>query len=436
MKYSSRYCCYLQFIALLCFLFSLFLCSTPNAYSQATCNFEQITVTDSESNTNPTINADGTRIAFVSAANITGDNPDRSIELFLWDKSDGITQITDTDFKFNIDPSINKDGTKIAFVSDADLTGMNPDLNSEIYVWDELTEKFTQITDTTESGSSRPSINGDGSRVAFISDADFTGKNPEGNTEIYLWDKTAGFTRITDTSGSSSLRPFHVFDPVINEGGNRIAFNSDVMLTEEETFGIFEIFLWDSIEGLRQITINSGIDPLYPSISYDGNEISYEGSSNTKTGTEIFIWDSNSGSMRVTKNIFELDDSVSQSLSGDGNTIAFFTESHLYVWNRDAGLTEIINPVVGFVGTRSVNEGGTHITFVSKSDITGMNPEGNEEIFLAVCSFQSLPKSKSGCSQSGASDPESDFINWLILLIPLSAVRIYRRRNKRWIEKQ
>jgi len=43
-----------------------------------------------------------------------------------------------------------------------------------------------QITDETAGDSRGPSINADGTRIAFSSFADIHGGNPEGNGEIYL----------------------------------------------------------------------------------------------------------------------------------------------------------------------------------------------------------------------------------------------------------
>jgi len=45
---------------------------------------------------------------------------------------------------------------------------------------------FTQITDETAGVSRTTSIDADGTRIAFVSDADINGGNPDGNREIYL----------------------------------------------------------------------------------------------------------------------------------------------------------------------------------------------------------------------------------------------------------
>ena len=97
-------------------------------------------------------------------------------------------------------PSV--DGAFVAFASDSDLTGGNPDLNQEIFLWDGAT--ITQITDTTSGSSVDPSL--DGGEIAFSSTADLTGGNPDANSEIFLWDGAA-FTQVTDTSVGACALP-------------------------------------------------------------------------------------------------------------------------------------------------------------------------------------------------------------------------------------
>ena len=61
----------------------------------------------------------------------------------------GINEITFTTGGLNQSPVINSDGTRIAFQSDHDLTGGNPDVNREIFLYDTTTNGFTQVTNTT-----------------------------------------------------------------------------------------------------------------------------------------------------------------------------------------------------------------------------------------------------------------------------------------------
>ena len=148
---------------------------------------QQITFETAGDSALPSINADGTRIAFNSNANINGGNPEGNDEIYLFDTTTGIiTQITDETSGGSALPSITTDGTLIAFRSSANINGGNPEGNLEVYLFDTTTGIITQITDETAGVSTRPSINADGTRIAFESDANINGGNPEGNREIYL----------------------------------------------------------------------------------------------------------------------------------------------------------------------------------------------------------------------------------------------------------
>ncbi len=97
-----------------------------------------------------------------------------SILLFSWQIASAqlvctLTQITNTNVDFSSRPSINADGTRIAFHSFADLTGGNPDGNTEIFLFDTNSNTFTQITNTTSGSNDLPSINVNGTRIAFRS---------------------------------------------------------------------------------------------------------------------------------------------------------------------------------------------------------------------------------------------------------------------------
>ena len=173
-------------------LFTSFLILNQNVEAQQlVCPMraiDQITDETAGDSFRPSINADGTRIAFESTANINGGNPEGNGEIYLFDTATGIiTQITDeTAGVVSAVPSINADGTRIAFRSKANFNGGNPEGNIEIYLFDTTTGIITQITDETVGSSFNPSINADGTRIAFQSSADINGGNPEGNIEIYL----------------------------------------------------------------------------------------------------------------------------------------------------------------------------------------------------------------------------------------------------------
>jgi Tol biopolymer transport system component len=104
------------------------------------------------------------------------------------DSACSLTQLTNTTSDFSFEPSINAAGTRIAFTSRADLTGDNPDGNEEIFLADTTTGSLIQVTNTigTLFGSGQASINAAGTHIAFSSDGDVTGDNPDGNSELFL----------------------------------------------------------------------------------------------------------------------------------------------------------------------------------------------------------------------------------------------------------
>lgn len=103
----------------------------------------------SDDNRDATISDDGNRIAFISTANLvpTVGNADRNPELFFFNRvMSTFTQGTNTQSTggshpfsvFQQNPSLSSDGTVVAFLSTANLAGNNDDGsgrgNSEIYV--------------------------------------------------------------------------------------------------------------------------------------------------------------------------------------------------------------------------------------------------------------------------------------------------------------
>src|SRR6266705_1488128 len=189
------------------------------------CGINEITFTTGGffGNKEPSINSDGTRIAFVSDHDLTGGNADGDIEIFLYDTTtNSFTQVTNTTGGGNEFPVLSGDGTRIAFESNRDLTGGNADGNVEIFLFDMTTNSFTQVTNTTGGGNEFASINNDGTRIAFRSDRDLTGDNADGNLEIFLYDTTTSrLTQVTSTSGGFNDTP------AINGDGTHIAFVSN-----------------------------------------------------------------------------------------------------------------------------------------------------------------------------------------------------------------
>ncbi|TAN35413.1 hypothetical protein EPN27_03925, partial [Patescibacteria group bacterium] len=353
----------------------------------------QLTTSTGGNNFDSSINANGTKIAFYSTSNLTGGNPDGNMEIFLWTAGAGLTQITTSTGGRNESPSINADGTKIAFSSTHDLTGGNADGNQEIFLWI-AGAGFTQITSTTGGGNYSPSINSDGTKIAFQSDRNLTGGNLDGNTEIFLWTQGSGFTQLTTTTGGYNT------SASINADGTKIVFYSTNNLTGGNADGNYEIFLWTQGSGITQLTASTGGDNREPSINADGTKIAFESDRDLTGGNpdgnwEIFLWTQGSGITQLTASTGG--DNREPSINADGRKIAFYSTNNLtggnpdgnyeiFLWTQGSGFTQLTTTTGSGSDnfSPSINSDGTKIAFESSSDLTGGNTDHNYEIFLAT----------------------------------------------------
>jgi len=146
-------------------------------------------------------------------------NPRGSYELYLWDNNAStatqITTTTNSSTEINPSFSVNYDGTLVAFSTKENTTtafsGKNPDGNFELYMWNKNNSSTTQIASSSGgTGSIEPSITSytrptttsttSVTQITFSSDRNFLGKNPDANLEIFLW--TLNGTYSSSNTGS------------------------------------------------------------------------------------------------------------------------------------------------------------------------------------------------------------------------------------------
>ncbi|MDP6716581.1 MAG: hypothetical protein QF368_18420, partial [SAR202 cluster bacterium] len=298
----------------------------------------------------PAISADGSRIAFVSNADFTGENADGNKEIFLFNVASGVfTQVTRTTGSVNASPSISADGSLVALNSDRDLAGNNSDGNLEVFLFDVASRLFTQVTKTSGGSNTSPKISADGTHVVFESDRDLAGGNPGNNSALFLFDTSDGsFSQIATTTGATG------FAQSINSDGTRVAFQSSANLIGKNPDGNIEIFLFDSATGqVVQATNTTGGVNETPSINASGTVIAL------------------------------ISDRDLTGENSDGNR-------EVFVFSTASGTsTQVTNSIGGRSVTPSISADGTRIAFVSDNDLAasevtqlGQNVDGNDEIFL------------------------------------------------------
>lgn len=292
------------------------------------------------------LNADGTKIVFFSDSDFLGQSiADEQYEVWLFDTATmTLTRITTASNSTERDSyvgNLTSDGTKIALRSDSDFLGQGiADDQSEIWLYDTTAMTVTRITTASDSSrkSSGPNISADGTKIVFSSNSDFLGQGiPVSQSEIWLYDTaTMTVTRITTASHSNRTS----FGPSINADGTRIAFGSN-----SDFFGQgialmqYEIWLYDTATmTLTRITTATHSNvPVSdtPQINGDGTKIVFFGNSDLLgqgiPSNQFEVWLYDTTTMTHTRITTSSDSpnrsSSSPSISADGTKIAFQSDS-------------------------------------------------------------------------------------------------------------
>ncbi len=136
--------------------------------------FDPVQLTDGNGTSQqPDISADAGRVAFVSDADLTGNNADASLEAFMVevDGTSGIQRV-----------SLSADGARVAFSATAYLTGNNGDASREKFMVDSDGNGLVQVSDGPAGTTSQsPTLSGDGGQVVFASYANLANNNGDGN---------------------------------------------------------------------------------------------------------------------------------------------------------------------------------------------------------------------------------------------------------------
>lgn len=348
-----------------------------------------ITNTSGHGGSAPRISLDGTKVAFESRANLTGDNPDENYEIFLYDAdTETLSQITSSlerdPYDGFSDPSFSGDGNKLFFRFSRDWYE-GQDGKDVFVVFDFATGSLTELFSTQGNYFFPLVSNMDGSILVFSVPANLTGQNPDENAELFLFDTSRDtLTQLTDTTET------HISSPTMDMAATKVAFSSTGNFTGENADGNREIFLLDLTSmDFSQVTQTTEGYNRSPELSADGNRLVYSfrppskpqyGYRGLSEDTDIYLVDLPTGIVFDVSAKAPGGWNYSPTLNADGTRIAFQSASRI---TRFVHATLFLP--VSESTTPDVPPAPAAAEPAAKLDAKNSNPDGWSEIFIATC---------------------------------------------------
>lgn len=340
------------------------------------------------------VEGNGASVVFDSDCDLTGGNADGNREVFLYDRVSSVgVQITDTVGCSNAAPSINDDGSGVAFDSDCNLDGMNSDGSREIYLWDGANS--SQMTDAAGCSSSSASFAGDGALIAFESDCDHVGLNGDASVEVFQTTISAIVVqRTNDTSSSGCSSRSAVSDAT----GSAVAFVSDCDLTGANSAGVDEIFRYAG--GVFQLTTaptGSSCSSANPSIRADGISVIFESDcdllgTNGDGGRELYRTIGEAGVQQLTSDdAAPVCQSVEPAALDDGRVV-YSSDCDPLLSNGDSnreifesgGVSSLqqIDTTGCTSSSPAVSAGPLLVAYTSDCNSNGQGSDGTDDVFF------------------------------------------------------
>ena len=244
----------------------------------------------------PALSSDGSIVAFASSEDLVGENFDRNSEIFLLSPA-GLKQITHTFDVLNSQPSITAGGSLVAFTSGKNLllydvaTGTssaksenasNPKISgdgSKLYyqrdaslVLMDLKSKIERVvvSDVTKlSLTNGRAVSHDGTRLVYSAEL------VENQSQVFLFDARENRARQLTQLGSRSVDVG--LQPAISGDGKRVSFATRRRVVGASDGGV-ELYVYDIPSGQTQQVTNapsSATAEVVASLNFDGSLVAF-----------------------------------------------------------------------------------------------------------------------------------------------------------------
>jgi Tol biopolymer transport system component len=256
---------------------------------------------------NPSISSDGRFVAFQSlASNLVPDDTNGVADVFVRDRVNGITERACNGIQGNgasFTPSISGDGNFVAFASaSTNLVAGDTNGHIDVFVCNRGTGAIERVSVSTggtqgNGDSILPAISGDGSGVAFKSNAtNFVLNDNNGVADVFARDRAAGSTERISVNSSGGDANDASFPPSISYDGRFAAFGSAASnLVGGDFNSVSDVFVRDRQIGVTRLVdvndigqeANAGTADIAPAISSDATQIGFVSFASNLVGGDV-----------------------------------------------------------------------------------------------------------------------------------------------------
>lgn len=347
----------------------------------------------------PTVSNGARYIAFESqSSNLAAGDNNGLADIFVRDRYEGTTKMLSKnaggqpgDFASQR-PSISADGSYVAFESAAQNLGMDSGPASDVFVANRETGVLELISQAAGGGSC-PSISANGRFVAFVSEAStlVAGDNND-ERDVFVKDRTMNTVeRVSVSSNGVEANGFSNCNAVISGDGRYVAFASSASnLVSDDGNGVSDIFVRDRLNGTT-IKAFSERDNLSfeGSISQDGRYVTADPYlDDLQNGTSEYGPSGSKGNILNTSSPLIVSSS-GRYLAFPGHSPLLAVGGSIFVRDRERSITRAISlnsdgwPSDGMTGEPYFSPDEQYIAYSSTSNyLVADDKNGVQDIFV------------------------------------------------------
>jgi hypothetical protein len=263
--------------------------------------------------------------------------------------------------------AISADGLWVAFESDAanlvagDTNGMRDVFLRDLAGGTTLRVSVSSAGAQADGASTRAAVSGDGSRVAFQSDAtNLVRGDTNGLTDVFLWERASGgIVRVSMDSNGAQGDSASTGASIAADGNTVLFQSSATNLVPGDTNGMADVFVHERVSGL---TLRVSVGPAgvqgdnasalrgSSQISSDGRWVTFESfasnlvAGDTNGANDCFVhdrWTGTTTRVDVTTAGAQAGGALGPSLSADGRFVVFESNSSTLVPGDNNNYTDV-----------------------------------------------------------------------------------------------